>query len=78
MGKVMPNIDEQSTKLLSLTVLQRIDPFVEDILITAAHVTFYRFNTLLSPLPMGSFHSLSLFIPLFIFIFLISQLSLSL
>ncbi|CAN0900520.1 mRNA-decapping enzyme-like protein [Linum grandiflorum] len=36
-GKLMPNLDQQSTKLLNLTVLQRIDPFVEEILITAAH-----------------------------------------
>ncbi|KAK4441307.1 decapping enzyme-like protein [Sesamum alatum] len=43
-GKLMPNLDEKSTKLLNLTVLQRIDPFVEEILITAAHVTFYEFN----------------------------------
>ncbi|KAJ6816354.1 mRNA-decapping enzyme-like protein isoform X2 [Iris pallida] len=43
-GKLMPNLDQQSTKLLNLTVLQRIDPFVEEILITAAHVTFYEFN----------------------------------
>jgi hypothetical protein len=43
-GKLMPNLDQQSTKLLNLTVLQRIDPFVEEILITAAHVTFYKFN----------------------------------
>ncbi|KAL0390659.1 UNVERIFIED_CONTAM: decapping enzyme-like protein [Sesamum calycinum] len=42
-GKLMPNLDEKSTKLLNLTVLQRIDPFVEEILITA-HVTFYEFN----------------------------------
>lgn len=47
-GKLMPNLDEQSTKLLNLTVLQRIDPFVEEILITAAHVTFYEFNIDLS------------------------------
>ncbi|CAL0332145.1 unnamed protein product [Lupinus luteus] len=47
-GKVMPNLDQQSTKLLNLTVLQRIDPFVEEILITAAHVTFYEFNVDLS------------------------------
>lgn len=40
----MPNIDQQSTKLLNLTVLQRIDPLVEEILITAAHVTLYQFN----------------------------------
>lgn len=44
----MPNLDQQSTKLLNLTVLQRIDPFVEEILITAAHVTFYEFNVDLS------------------------------
>ncbi|KAJ6802967.1 mRNA-decapping enzyme-like protein isoform X1 [Iris pallida] len=43
-GRLMPNLDQQSTKLLNLTVLQRIDPFVEEILITAAHVTFYEFN----------------------------------
>ncbi|KAK9170367.1 hypothetical protein Syun_002507 [Stephania yunnanensis] len=43
-GKLMPNLDQESTKLLNLTVLQRIDPFVEEILITAAHVTFYAFN----------------------------------
>ncbi|KAL5081940.1 hypothetical protein RYX36_010361 [Vicia faba] len=47
-GKLMPNLDQQSTKLLNLTVLQRIDPFVEEILITAAHVTFYEFNIDLS------------------------------
>ncbi|XP_038721813.1 mRNA-decapping enzyme-like protein isoform X2 [Tripterygium wilfordii] len=47
-GKLMPNLDQQSTKLLNLTVLQRIDPFVEEILITAAHVTFYEFNIELS------------------------------
>lgn len=44
-GKLMPQLDQQSTKLLNLTVLQRIDPSVEDILFTAAHVTFYEFNT---------------------------------
>lgn len=47
-GKLMPNLDQQTTKLLNLTVLQRIDPFVEEILITAAHVTFYEFNIDLS------------------------------
>ncbi|XP_057956563.1 mRNA-decapping enzyme-like protein [Malania oleifera] len=47
-GKLMPNLDQQSTKLLNLTVLQRMDPFVEEILITAAHVTFYEFNIDLS------------------------------
>ncbi|KAL5545787.1 hypothetical protein UlMin_005474 [Ulmus minor] len=43
-AKVMPNLDQHSTKMLNLTVLQRIDPFIEEILITAAHVTFYEFN----------------------------------
>ncbi|KAK4409096.1 decapping enzyme-like protein [Sesamum angolense] len=43
-GKLMPNLDEKTTKVLNLTVLQRIDPFVGEILITAAHVTFYEFN----------------------------------
>ncbi|KAL8129979.1 hypothetical protein V2J09_019134 [Rumex salicifolius] len=43
-GKLMPNLDQNSTKLLNLTVLQRIDPFVEEILFTAAHVAFYEFN----------------------------------
>ncbi|WOL17728.1 hypothetical protein Cni_G26521 [Canna indica] len=43
-GKLMPNLDQHSTKALNLTVLQRIDPFVEEILMTAAHVTFYEFN----------------------------------
>ncbi|GAY65285.1 hypothetical protein CUMW_239910 [Citrus unshiu] len=47
-GKLMPNLDQQSTKLLNLTVLQRIDPFIEEILIMAAHVTFYEFNIDLS------------------------------
>ncbi|XP_059627717.1 mRNA-decapping enzyme-like protein [Cornus florida] len=47
-GKLMPNLDLKSTKLLNLTVLQRIDPFIEEILITAAHVTFYQFNIELS------------------------------
>ncbi|KAK9127852.1 hypothetical protein Syun_016649 [Stephania yunnanensis] len=46
--KLMPNLDQQSTKVLNLTVLQRIDPFVEEILMTAAHVTFYEFNAELS------------------------------
>ncbi|WOL15657.1 mRNA-decapping enzyme-like protein [Canna indica] len=42
--KPMPNLDQQSTKALNLTVLQRTDPFVEEILMTAAHVTLYEFN----------------------------------
>ncbi|XP_057733604.1 uncharacterized protein LOC130948758 [Arachis stenosperma] len=47
-GKLMPNLDQHSTKLLNLTVLQRINPFVEEILITTAHVTFYELNIDLS------------------------------
>uniref|UniRef100_A0A1J3IQQ3 mRNA-decapping enzyme-like protein n=1 Tax=Noccaea caerulescens TaxID=107243 RepID=A0A1J3IQQ3_NOCCA len=47
-GKLIPNLDQNSTRLLNLTVLQRIDPFIEEILITAAHVTFYEFNIELS------------------------------
>ncbi|XLS68250.1 hypothetical protein HN51_019273, partial [Arachis hypogaea] len=47
-GKLMPNLDQHSTKLLNFTVLQRIDPFVEEILITATHLTFYEFNIDLS------------------------------
>ncbi|KAF8641876.1 hypothetical protein HU200_067583 [Digitaria exilis] len=45
-GKVTPNLamDADATRLLNLTVLQRLDPAVEDILITAAHVTLYDFN----------------------------------
>ncbi|GJY90280.1 mRNA-decapping enzyme-like protein [Tanacetum coccineum] len=43
-GKLMPNMDEKSTKMLNLTVLQRMDPYIDQILITAAHVTFYQFN----------------------------------
>ncbi|XP_039007185.1 mRNA-decapping enzyme-like protein [Hibiscus syriacus] len=48
MSKLMPNLDQQSTKLLNLTVLRRIDPFIEEILFTAAHVAFYDFNIDLS------------------------------
>ncbi|KAI4300517.1 hypothetical protein L6164_033887 [Bauhinia variegata] len=44
--KLTPNLDQQSTKALNLTVLQRMDPFVEEILFTAAHVSFYEFNIL--------------------------------
>ncbi|XBH55176.1 mRNA-decapping enzyme-like protein [Aegilops tauschii subsp. strangulata] len=45
-GKLTPNLamDAEGTRLLNLTVLQRLDPAVEDILITAAHVTLYDFN----------------------------------
>jgi hypothetical protein len=37
-------LDQNSTKELNLTVLQRMDRHVEDILTTAAHVTFYQFS----------------------------------
>ncbi|CAH8357880.1 unnamed protein product [Eruca vesicaria subsp. sativa] len=44
-GKLVPpNMHQNSTKLLNLKVLRRIDPFIEEILITAAHVTLYEFN----------------------------------
>ncbi|KAK4749282.1 hypothetical protein SAY87_026731 [Trapa incisa] len=43
-GKLMPNLDQSSTKQLNLTVLQRLDPSIEEILMTAAHVTLYEFN----------------------------------
>ncbi|RCV10271.1 hypothetical protein SEVIR_2G102100v4 [Setaria viridis] len=46
-AKVTPNlqVDGEGTRTLNLTVLQRLDPSVEDILITAAHVTLYDFDT---------------------------------
>ncbi|KAF0905454.1 hypothetical protein E2562_004423 [Oryza meyeriana var. granulata] len=46
-AKVTPNLamDEEGTRVLNLTVLQRLDPAVEDILITAGHVTLYDFDT---------------------------------
>ncbi|GMH23157.1 hypothetical protein Nepgr_025000 [Nepenthes gracilis] len=43
-GKLLPNLDQNGTKLLNLTVLQRIDPCIEEILLTVAHVAFYEFN----------------------------------
>jgi len=63
-GKVTPNLamDAEATRVLNLTVLQRLDPAVEDILITAAHVTLYDFNIDLNqwvshrfPLPRAPF-----------------------
>ncbi|XP_027350301.1 mRNA-decapping enzyme-like protein [Abrus precatorius] len=42
--KLTPNLDQQGTKALNLTVLQRVDPFIDEILFTAAHVSFYDFN----------------------------------
>ena len=52
-GKVTPNLamDAEATRVLNLTVLQRLDPAVEDILITAAHVTLYDFQH--RPQPVG-------------------------
>jgi mRNA-decapping enzyme 1B len=46
-AKVTPNlaIDGEGTRTLNLTVLQRLDPAIEDILITTAHVTLYDFDT---------------------------------
>ncbi|KAL5205545.1 hypothetical protein ABZP36_033754 [Zizania latifolia] len=45
-AKVTPNLamDPEGTLMLNLTVLQRLDPAIEDILFTAAHVTLYDFN----------------------------------
>ncbi|MFS7998387.1 putative mRNA-decapping enzyme subunit 1 [Helianthus anomalus] len=34
-GKLMPNLDRNSTKILNLTVLQRMVPYIVEILITA-------------------------------------------
>ncbi|MFS8020226.1 putative protein kinase CAMK-CDPK family [Helianthus anomalus] len=47
-GKLMPNLDQNSTKILNLTILQRMDLYIEEMSITAAHVTFYEFNVNLS------------------------------
>ncbi|GLJ55137.1 hypothetical protein SUGI_1183290 [Cryptomeria japonica] len=43
-GKLTPQLDKEATNMLNLTVLQRIDPYVEQILTTAAHVTFYKMD----------------------------------
>ncbi|MFS7985747.1 putative mRNA-decapping enzyme subunit 1, PH-like domain superfamily [Helianthus anomalus] len=43
-GELVPNLDQNSMKILNLTVLQRMDPYIEEILMTAAYVTFYEFN----------------------------------
>lgn len=42
--KLTPNLDPNTTKILNLTVLQRTDPTIEEILFTASHVTFYAFD----------------------------------
>lgn len=43
-GKIIPQLSQQATNDSNLTVLQRIDRHVEEILTTAAHVTLYDFN----------------------------------
>ncbi|KAH6836787.1 hypothetical protein C2S53_008234 [Perilla frutescens var. hirtella] len=43
--KLKPILDEKSTKLLNLTVLQRLDHCVQEILAIAAHVVIYELNT---------------------------------
>lgn len=43
-GKLKPNFDQQRTELINLSVLQRIDSFIEQILMTATHVALYGFN----------------------------------
>ncbi|OAY71680.1 mRNA-decapping enzyme-like protein [Ananas comosus] len=42
--KLIPNFDPQVIKELNLTVLRRIDPFVEEILFIASHVALYVLN----------------------------------
>lgn len=37
-------LDQHSTAALNLTVLQRQDPAVEEVLLTAGHVTLYDFD----------------------------------
>ena len=44
MSKPAPHLDQQSTKLHNLSVLQRMDPAVEDVLATAVHVVLYEFD----------------------------------
>ncbi|KAH7671350.1 mRNA-decapping enzyme subunit 1 protein [Dioscorea alata] len=43
-GKLIPELDHRGTKALNLTVLQRIDPFIDEILLTVSHVSLYKFN----------------------------------
>ena len=50
---------QNTTRLLNLKVLRRIDPFIEEILITAAHVTLYEFNVQKSEWVSCNHHSLS-------------------
>ncbi|KAL6893740.1 hypothetical protein ACP4OV_007838 [Aristida adscensionis] len=43
-AKVTPAFDQESTRVLNLSVLRRLDSAVTDILITAAHVAAYSFD----------------------------------
>ncbi|KAL1558244.1 ubiquitinyl hydrolase 1 [Salvia divinorum] len=43
--KLKPILDEKITKHLNLTVLQRIDPCVQEIIAGATHVAIYQFDT---------------------------------
>jgi len=45
MATPQPNLDKKSTNELNLSVLQRFDPDVEDVLVTAGHVALYALNT---------------------------------
>jgi hypothetical protein len=45
MATPQPNLDKKSTNELNLSVLQRFDPDVEDVLVTAGHVALYAMNT---------------------------------
>ncbi|XP_022882807.1 mRNA-decapping enzyme-like protein isoform X2 [Olea europaea var. sylvestris] len=42
--KLTPHLDKRVTKKLNLTVLQRMDPFISEILMTVSFVTFYSFD----------------------------------
>ncbi|XP_010549599.1 PREDICTED: mRNA-decapping enzyme-like protein isoform X2 [Tarenaya hassleriana] len=44
-GKLTPNLDPETTKQINLSVLQRFDRHIEEILFTAAHVALYEFDT---------------------------------
>eukprot|EP00959_Pyramimonas_sp_CCMP1952_P046731 976168-Pyramimonas_sp.AAC.1 len=45
MTSLVPVLDQKSTDDLNLSVLQRFDPDVEDILVKAGHVAQYVLNT---------------------------------
>lgn len=42
--KLIPKLDQESTQHLNLTVLQRFDPTITDIILTASHVALYDFD----------------------------------